>query len=138
MTKRFSELVDRVQVGRVDDTRLIGATDCEAVLALVDRASAGESRRPTPPTAHAHCAAYADIVTQVVIRLDPETRQALAHLEELTGQNRSDAVRGAIRAAERDAVLALVREQSAAVRDDPDDRTEMRAVADDLESLRAW
>ena len=74
----------------------------------------------------------------MVIRLDPATQQALAHLEELTGQNRSDAVRGAIRAAEREAVLDVMRRQSQVVRDDPDDRAEMRAVAEDLDALRAW
>ena len=77
-------------------------------------------------------------MTQIVIRADQETTRALAHLVELTGHNRSEVVRDAIRVAEREAVLARVREQAEAVRDDPDDRAEMLAVAADLEPLRAW
>lgn len=77
-------------------------------------------------------------MTQIVIRADQETARALAHLVELTGRNRSEAVRDAIQAAEREAVLARVREQAESVRDDPDDRAEMLAVSEELESSRAW
>jgi Arc/MetJ-type ribon-helix-helix transcriptional regulator len=62
----------------------------------------------------------------------------LAHLVELTGRNRSEVVRDAIRAAEREAVLARLREQAKQVREDPDDRAEMLGLADELEQLRAW
>lgn len=77
-------------------------------------------------------------MTQIVIRADDGTAAALAHLVELTGRNRSEVVRDAIRAAEREATLARVREQSQQVRDDPDDRAEMLGLADEMEQLRAW
>lgn len=77
-------------------------------------------------------------MTQIVIRADAETARALEHLVQITGGTKSDVVRDAIRAAERAAVLARVREQSEAVRNDPVDRAEMLAVAEDLEVLRAW
>lgn len=77
-------------------------------------------------------------MTQIVIRADAETTRALEHLVQITGGTKSDVVRDAIRAAEREAVLRRVREQSEAVRNDPTDRAEMLAVAEDLEALRAW
>ena len=77
-------------------------------------------------------------MTQIVIRADAETTRALEHLVQITGGTKSDVVRDAIRAAERDAVLRRVLEQSEAVRNDPADRAEMLAVAEDLEALRAW
>ena len=57
---------------------------------------------------------------------------------ELTGLNRSEVVRDAIRSAEREAVLARVQQQARAVRDDPRDRAEMLAVAEEMEEVRAW
>lgn len=77
-------------------------------------------------------------MSQIVIRADEATSLALAHLVEMTGQTRSDVVREAIRLAEREHVLARVREQAQLVRDDIADRAEMLAVAEDMESLRAW
>lgn len=77
-------------------------------------------------------------MTQIVIRADEETATALAHLVELTGRNRSEVVRDAIRAAEREAVMARVREQAKQVREDPDDRAEMLGLVDEMDQLRAW
>ncbi|MBK8458928.1 MAG: ribbon-helix-helix protein, CopG family [Micropruina sp.] len=77
-------------------------------------------------------------MAQIVIRADEATARALAHLVELTGQNRSEVVRDAIKAAEREAVLARVREQAKLVRESPVDRAEMLALATEMESLRAW
>lgn len=77
-------------------------------------------------------------MTQLVVRTDPETSRALDHLVELTGRSKSDAVRDAIRSAERDAVLEKMRQESLAIRDDPEERAELRAIAEDLEPLRAW
>jgi metal-responsive CopG/Arc/MetJ family transcriptional regulator len=77
-------------------------------------------------------------MSQIVIRADKETAAALAHLVELTGQKRSEVVRDAIRAAEREAVLARLREQAKQVREDPADRAEMLGLADEMEQLRAW
>ena len=77
-------------------------------------------------------------MTQIVIRADEATARAVAHLVEITGKNRSEVVRDAIQAAEREAVLARVREQAKQVREDDRDRAEMLALADEMESLRAW
>lgn len=77
-------------------------------------------------------------MNRIVITADEATAAALAHLVELTGQKRSEVVRNAIRAAEREAVLSRVREQAKRVREDPTDRAEMLGLADDIEHLRAW
>ena len=77
-------------------------------------------------------------MSQIVIRADEETAAALTHLMELTGRNRSEVVRDAIRAAERKAVLTRVREQAKQVREDPSDRAEMLGLAEEMEQLRAW
>ncbi len=77
-------------------------------------------------------------MTQIVIRADESTTAALEHLISLTGKNRSEVVREAIQAAEREAVLARVRDQARRVREDEADRAEMLALADEMESLRAW
>ena len=77
-------------------------------------------------------------MTQIMIRVDEETAAALAHLVDLTGRNRSEVVRDAIRSAERDAVLARVSEQAQMVRENPADRAEMLGLAEDMEALRAW
>ena len=77
-------------------------------------------------------------MSQIVIRTDPETSQALTHLVELTGLNRSEIVRDAIRSAEREVVLARVQQQAQAVCEDSRDRAEMLAVAEDMEEVRAW
>lgn len=77
-------------------------------------------------------------MSQIVIRTDKETEAVLAHLVELTGQNRSEVVRDAIRNAERQAVLARLQAQAKRVRDDAADRAEMLGLADEMEQLRAW
>ncbi|QAY64303.1 ribbon-helix-helix protein, CopG family [Xylanimonas allomyrinae] len=78
-------------------------------------------------------------MSQIVVRTDPETERALEHLVELTGRGRSEAVREAIRAAEREAVLARVERQAEAIRNDPADRAEMLAILADMESADdAW
>jgi len=78
-------------------------------------------------------------MSQIVVRTDPETDRALAHLLELTGQERSTAVRAAIRLAEREAVLARVEQQAEQIRNDPADRAEMLAILAEMEpSDDAW
>lgn len=75
---------------------------------------------------------------QIVVRSDPETERALARLVELTGRRRSDAVREAIRLAEREAVLTRLEQQSEIIRNDPDDLAEIRAIREEMDSLSAW
>ncbi|MCL2781610.1 MAG: hypothetical protein FWD74_09040 [Actinomycetia bacterium] len=77
-------------------------------------------------------------MSQIVVRADAETERALTRLVELTGQGRSAAVRTAIRAAEREAVLARAEKQADELRDDSRDRSEMLAILEDMESLDAW
>ncbi len=77
-------------------------------------------------------------MTQMVVRIDEATERALAHLMELTGLNKSEVVRKTLQDAERQAVLDRVRLQADALREDRTDRAEMLALADDMESMRAW
>jgi predicted DNA-binding protein len=84
------------------------------------------------------CTRHTGSMSQIVVRSDEETDRALQHLVELTGKTRSVAVREAIKVAERETLLALASRQAAALREDPRDLAEMAAVAEDMESLRAW
>jgi predicted transcriptional regulator len=73
----------------------------------------------------------------VSVRLDDEAMRALAQLE-ATGQSRSEAIRRALvetasRLSDKEALAAEV----AALEADEDDRAEMQAVAELMESLRA-
>ena len=73
----------------------------------------------------------------VSVRLDDEAMRALAQLE-ATGQSRSEAIRRALvetasRLSDKEALAAEV----AALEADEDDRAEMLAVAELMESLRA-
>jgi Arc/MetJ-type ribon-helix-helix transcriptional regulator len=73
----------------------------------------------------------------ISVRLDDEAMRALAQLE-ATGQSRSEAIRRALvetasRLSDNEALAAEV----AALEADEDDRAEMQAVAELMESLRA-
>ena len=77
------------------------------------------------------------MATAISVRLDDDALRALAQLES-TGLSRSAAIRAALVAAaarlrDRQALAAEV----AALEADDDDRTEMRAVAELMEQLRA-
>ncbi len=77
------------------------------------------------------------MVQAVSVRLDDEAMRALAQLE-ATGKSRSEAIRMALveaasRLSDKDALAAEAAELEA----DEDDRAEMRAVAELMESLRA-
>lgn len=69
-------------------------------------------------------------------RSDPETDKALAVLTE-DGRDRSEAIRQAIRWAARQRALADLRQESEAVRDDPEDQAEARRILAEMESLHA-
>jgi hypothetical protein len=73
-------------------------------------------------------------MSQIVVRSDPVTDRALQSLMELTGDSRSEAVRAAIRVAEREAVLARAEAQAEAIRNDPGDREEMLAILGEMAS----
>ena len=77
-------------------------------------------------------------MTQAVsVRLDEHALQALGQLE-ATGMSRSDAIRKAlVEAASRLQDMKTLASEVAALEADEDDRLEMVAVADLMESLRA-
>jgi predicted transcriptional regulator len=77
------------------------------------------------------------VTSAISVRLDPETRRALAQLE-ATGLSRSEAIRRAIldSAAQLQRKAALAAEV-AALEADEDDRREMLEVAALMESMRA-
>jgi Arc/MetJ-type ribon-helix-helix transcriptional regulator len=73
----------------------------------------------------------------VSVRLDEHALQALSQLE-ATGMSRSDAIRKAlVEAAFRLQDMKTLASEVAALEADEDDRLEMVAVADLMESLRA-
>jgi len=77
-------------------------------------------------------------MTQAVsVRLDVEAMRALAQLE-ATGKSRSEAIRTAlVEAASRLGDKEALSAEVAALETDKDDRAEMLAVAELMESLRA-
>jgi predicted transcriptional regulator len=73
----------------------------------------------------------------VSVRLDDEAMRALAQLE-ATGQSRSEAIRRAlVETASRLSDKEVLAAEVAALEADEDDRAEMQAVAELMESLRA-
>lgn len=73
----------------------------------------------------------------VSVRLDDEAMRALAQLE-ATGQSRSEAIRRAlVETASRLSDMEALAAEVAALEADEDDRAEMQAVAELMESLRA-
>ncbi|HEX9855946.1 MAG TPA: ribbon-helix-helix protein, CopG family [Acidimicrobiia bacterium] len=73
----------------------------------------------------------------ISVRLDDEALRALGHLE-ATGMTRSEAIRAAlVEAASRLRDKQMLAAEVAALEADGDDRAEMLAVAELMESLRA-
>lgn len=73
----------------------------------------------------------------VSVRLDDEAMRALAQLE-ATGKSRSEAIRAAlVEAASRLSNKEALAAEAAALEADENDRAEMLAVAELMESLRA-
>ncbi|MFT3888746.1 MAG: hypothetical protein QM713_11370 [Arachnia sp.] len=73
----------------------------------------------------------------LTIRTDQETERALNALTE-DGTSRSEAARAAILQAERALRRARLRAEAEELRNDPDDVTASRALAAEMEELRAW
>ncbi|MGC5626949.1 hypothetical protein ACPYO6_01705 [Georgenia sp. Z1344] len=73
----------------------------------------------------------------LTIRTDSEVERALEALTR-DGASRSDAARSAILAAERADRRARLRAEAESLRNDPDDVAESRALAADMDALRAW
>jgi Arc/MetJ-type ribon-helix-helix transcriptional regulator len=73
----------------------------------------------------------------VTIRTDDEVERALQALTR-SGRSRSEVVREAILAADREARRAQMRAEAEALRDDPTEIAAMKRLAADMESIRAW
>ena len=76
-------------------------------------------------------------MSTLTIRTDAEVERAL---EALTGdgQTRSEAARAAILEAGRAHRRALVRAEAESLRNDPDDVAASRALAAEMDAIRAW
>lgn len=72
----------------------------------------------------------------LTIRTDPEVERALASLTE-EGQSRSEAARTAILEAERARRRARLRAEADELRNDPDDVAASRALAAEMDAIRA-
>ena len=73
----------------------------------------------------------------LTIRTDPDVEKALAALTH-DGRTRSDVVRAAILDAERQHRRSLMRAESLALREDPDEVAASKALLAEMESVRAW
>jgi hypothetical protein len=73
----------------------------------------------------------------LTIRTDSEVERALAELTS-DGRSRSEAARAAILDAERARRRELMRAEAEDLRNDPDDVAAARAMAAEMDALRAW
>ena len=73
----------------------------------------------------------------LTIRIDPEVERALASLTE-KGQSRSQAVRNAILETERAHRRAHLRAEAEELRNNPQDVAASRALAAEMDAIRAW
>lgn len=73
----------------------------------------------------------------LTIRTDDQVEHALAELTS-DGRSRSDAAREAILAAERAHRRARLRAEAEALRNDPEDVAASRALAAEMDAIRAW
>lgn len=76
-------------------------------------------------------------MSTLTIRTDPEVERALAALTS-EGKSRSEAARAAILEAERAHRRARLRAEAEALRNDPDDVAASRALAAEMDAIRAW
>jgi hypothetical protein len=76
-------------------------------------------------------------MSTLTIRTDPEVERALESLTH-DGRSRSEAVRCAILAADRELRRARMRAEAEALRNDPDDVAASQELAAEMEAIRAW
>ncbi|MDR1513995.1 MAG: hypothetical protein LBS56_11065 [Propionibacteriaceae bacterium] len=74
----------------------------------------------------------------LTIRSNDETDAALSYIQEQTGADKSRATREALLAQADRLRRESLRRESAAVRDDPRDRAEALALAEDMAAINAW
>jgi len=77
-------------------------------------------------------------MTQLAIRLDEPTEQALTRLVENTGHTRSEIVREAVINLDRARLIDRMRRESLAVVSDKDDLAESETILDEMRARRAW
>lgn len=77
-------------------------------------------------------------MSTITFRAGPDVDHALDELTADTNEDRSAAIRRAILEAWRAHRAQRLREEAAALAADPDDRAEIRAIRDEMDSLRAW
>jgi predicted transcriptional regulator len=75
-------------------------------------------------------------MTTLTMRTDPEVERALTSLTR-EGRSRSEAARAAILDAERHQRRAQLRAEAQALRDDPEDVAASRALAAEMDAIRA-
>ena len=76
-------------------------------------------------------------MSTLTIRTDPEVEKALESLTR-DGRSRSEAVRAAILAADREKRRARMRAEAEAIRNDPDEAAASRQLTDQMDTIRAW
>jgi Arc/MetJ-type ribon-helix-helix transcriptional regulator len=76
-------------------------------------------------------------MSTLTIRTDTEVERALESLT-CDGRSRSEAVRSAILAADREQRRARMRAEAEALRNDPDDVAAAQELAAEMEAVRAW
>jgi hypothetical protein len=76
-------------------------------------------------------------MSTLTIRTDPEVDRALAVLTR-DGRSRSEAVRAAILDAERARRRATLRAEAESLKGDADDVAASRALAAEMDAIRAW
>jgi Arc/MetJ-type ribon-helix-helix transcriptional regulator len=76
-------------------------------------------------------------MSTLTIRTDTEVERALESLTR-DGRSRSEAVRSAILAADREQRRARMRAEAEALRNDPDDVAAAQELAAEMEAVRAW
>lgn len=76
-------------------------------------------------------------MTSLTIRTDPEVERALQALTR-EGLSRSEVARTAILQADRAHRRARLRAEAESLRDDADDVAASRALAEEMDAIRAW
>jgi Arc/MetJ-type ribon-helix-helix transcriptional regulator len=76
-------------------------------------------------------------MSTLTIRTDSEVERALESLTR-DGRSRSEAVRSAILAADREQRRARMRAEAEALRNDPGDVAAAKELAAEMEAIRAW
>ncbi|MDR2348348.1 MAG: hypothetical protein LBD90_07020 [Bifidobacteriaceae bacterium] len=74
----------------------------------------------------------------LTIRSNDQTDAALAYIQQQTGADKSSATRQALIAQADRLRRESLRRESAALRDDPQDRAETLALAEDMAAVNAW